>query len=229
MLRRIVALFAVLLLPAMLPLAIAWAAEPVSNEDAAKPQLAPAESTATEGSAAADQEIRDLTQAILVNSGVTAPYDARCEAWFNKGEFDRSIEEFDEAIRLDPNELTDYKLPGTAYSLQGMHNAVTVDFAAIVHLDPKAWADDVLDGDSSCCGAAWGQNQFEKLLDSGSKASKLDPQDRPPIEHRTATSECKRNYEQAIEDCGATMRLDPRDISRFLRWGVFSFSSFGLR
>ena len=55
-----------------------------------------------------DQTIRNLDDAIESNPGDAAGYINRGYAYYETGDYDRAIEDFDKAVRLCPNYETDF-------------------------------------------------------------------------------------------------------------------------
>ena len=54
-----------------------------------------------------------------------------------KGNYDRAITDFDEAIRLDPKVAVSFYRRGLAYDHQGQHNRAIADFDEAIRLDPN--------------------------------------------------------------------------------------------
>ena len=69
-------------------------------------------------------------------SNRAAAYTYRGMAWRDKGDFDRAIADFDEAIRLDPNSALAYAHRGTAWQNKGDYKRVIADLTEAISLDP---------------------------------------------------------------------------------------------
>jgi tetratricopeptide (TPR) repeat protein len=55
----------------------------------------------------------------------------------NKGEYDRAIADFTEAIRLDPKLATAYSNRGLAYEKKGGYDRAIADFNQAIRLNPN--------------------------------------------------------------------------------------------
>jgi tetratricopeptide (TPR) repeat protein len=64
-------------------------------------------------------------------------YNNRGEAWREKGEYDKAIEDFSRAIRLNPNYAVAYNNRGNAWGDKGDQDKAIEDYNAFVRLDPK--------------------------------------------------------------------------------------------
>ena len=55
-----------------------------------------------------------------------------------KGDNDRAIADFNEAIRLDPKSSLTFRNRGDAYTDKGDHDRALADYSEAIRLDPKA-------------------------------------------------------------------------------------------
>jgi len=61
----------------------------------------------------------------------------RGRAWEAKTQYDRAIQDFDEAIRLDPGFPDAFNFRGVAWSGKGQFDRATADFDQAIRLDPN--------------------------------------------------------------------------------------------
>ena len=98
-------------------------------------------------------------------------YIRRGMDWGRKGESQRAISNFDEAIRLDPQAARAYYLRGIAYNRLGHPERAIQDFDEAIRLDPQ---------DASVYfsrGVAWGTiGEFQRAKSDYDEAIRLDPQ-----------------------------------------------------
>ena len=59
-------------------------------------------------------------------------------AYQEKKQFDRAIQDFDQAARLDPNDATAFASRGDAYMLVGAFDRAMSDYDQAVRLDPRS-------------------------------------------------------------------------------------------
>ena len=64
-------------------------------------------------------------------------YSSRGVAYGHKGEHDKAIADFTEAIHLDPKDAEAYFNRGVAYGSKGEHDKAIADFTEAIRLDPK--------------------------------------------------------------------------------------------
>ena len=69
-----------------------------------------------------DQTIRDLTEAIRLNPEDAKAYLNRGYTYYQEGDYDRAIEDYDNAVRLCSNYETDY------IDTQFMHGGQEVNY-----------------------------------------------------------------------------------------------------
>ena len=78
-----------------------------------------------------------LTVASGRDTGDADAHYRRGLACQEKGDYDKAIVEFTEAIRLDPKDADAYHNRGLAYGKKGEHDNAIADFNEAIHLDPK--------------------------------------------------------------------------------------------
>jgi tetratricopeptide (TPR) repeat protein len=61
----------------------------------------------------------------------------RGRAWADKTQYDRAVQDFDQALRLDPNYPDAYNSRGVAYSGMGQTERAIQDFDQAIKLDPN--------------------------------------------------------------------------------------------
>jgi tetratricopeptide (TPR) repeat protein len=86
------------------------------------------------------RELWDCYQRIaqhLLGEEPTPAYLARGIAYFDLGDYQRAIEDYDEAIRLDPQDAVAYYNRGNAYFLQDQHQRAIEYFDHAIRLDPQ--------------------------------------------------------------------------------------------
>jgi tetratricopeptide (TPR) repeat protein len=92
--------------------------------------------------AVSPEQRRESCTAVIESPGQTrqalvVAYDNRGIHYSRKGEYDRAIPDFDEAIRLDPKFAQAYNNRGIAYNNKGSYDRAIADFDEAIRLDSK--------------------------------------------------------------------------------------------
>lgn len=107
---------------------------------------------------------------------------SRGAAYAMKGQIDRAIVDFDEAIRLDPKYADAFYNRGIAYAETGQYNRALADFDEAIRLNPKN-ADFFANRGS----AYVIRGQHDRAIADYDEAIRLNPRHTPAINRRAAT------------------------------------------
>jgi lipoprotein NlpI len=80
---------------------------------------------------------RAITSGKLSTQSLVIMFIGRGLAWNGKGDYERAIADYNEAIRLNPHDALAFYNRGTAQYYQGRFDAVAADLAEGSRLDPK--------------------------------------------------------------------------------------------
>jgi Flp pilus assembly protein TadD len=92
---------------------------------------------------AGDLDARIVACTALIQAGqdttehLSFIYDNRGFAYNRKGDYDRAIQDYNEAIRLNPNEAFAYDARGRAYRNKGDYDHAIQDYSEAIHLNPN--------------------------------------------------------------------------------------------
>ncbi|MDR2493722.1 MAG: tetratricopeptide repeat protein [Spirochaetaceae bacterium] len=64
-------------------------------------------------------------------------YNNRGDAYYNKGEYDRAVADYTEALRINPNNAIVYNNRGYAYKEKGEYDRAVADFTAALRINPN--------------------------------------------------------------------------------------------
>ena len=78
-----------------------------------------------------------FTDRIRANPADRWAWHMRAMGWYDRGEYDNAIKDYDEAIRLDPKGATVFNNRGLAWSRKGDVERALKDYDAAIRLDPK--------------------------------------------------------------------------------------------
>jgi tetratricopeptide (TPR) repeat protein len=147
---------------------------------------------------------------------------ARGVAYGKKGDHDRAIAEYNEAIRLDPKLSAAFYNRGTAYLHKGDHDRGIADFDEAIRLEPN---DAFL---FAARGGAYGlKEQYDRALADYGEAMRLSPKETHLSPEIDASFLCGRgevylgkgDEDRAIADFDEAIRLDPKAASAFFGRG----------
>jgi tetratricopeptide (TPR) repeat protein len=173
----------------------------------------------------------------------------RGEAWFLKGELDKAIADYTEAIRLDPQDAAAFHNRGLAWSNKQEHDQAIADFNEAIRLDPQLasaygirgtiWSkkgehdkaiadfneairlDPRLASAHNNRGITWSkQGEHDKAIADFNEAIELDPKNASAFHNRGNAWSNKQQHDQAIADYTAAIRLDPKDAAAYSNRGI---------
>ena len=185
----------------------------------------------------------------LKQNPTAAAYNTRGAIWNERGEHDRAIEDFSEAIRLDPQVKQFYNNRGVAWDDKAHYEEAIADYDRAIELDPRYSLA------FNNRGNAWSAlEDYGRAIADYSEAIRLDPKDpsaffnlaltrgrsgrsmkrpsptmtRPFVStakthSRTKTAPApwcaKREFDRGLADYNKAIRLNPKDVLAFLGRG----------
>jgi tetratricopeptide (TPR) repeat protein/CHAT domain-containing protein len=168
-------------------------------------------------SVAHDERISVCSEAIrsgqLSARNLAIAYASRGISWQAKGDIDRAIADFDDAIAITPaGALAEivYRARGTAWSAKGNNDRAIVDFTAAIKLNPKE-ARSFLDR----AFAFARKGDPHNALADYDQTIRLAPTSAISYSGRAFVWLFKREHERAISDFDVAIRLDPKNASTF--------------
>jgi tetratricopeptide (TPR) repeat protein len=100
-----------------------------------------------------------------------AAFLARGSAWALKGEYDKAIQDYDEAIRLEPNRGDAFNNRGDAWDAKQEYDKAIRDFDEAIRLDPND--DDAFLNRSI---ARHAKGEYDKAIQDFNQAIRLNPE-----------------------------------------------------
>jgi len=135
-----------------------------------------------------------------------------------KGEYDRALQDFDQAIRLDPNTADAFDGRGNAYSSKGQYDRAIQDYDQAIRLDPN-YSDAFRDRGA----AYYNKGDHDRAIQDYDQAIRLNPSDANAFHDRGGAYYMKDEYDRAIQDYDQAIRLNPRDADAFFYGGIAHF------
>jgi tetratricopeptide (TPR) repeat protein len=188
--------------------------------------------------------ILDFTEALNINPELSAAYLLRGRAisasvsfvigiekdfsgfdsYFSRGIiskehtviYEKAIEDFNQALRLDPNNANIYAERGFAYSEIRDYDKAIADFTQAIKLSPN---------DSriyyNARGSMYGsKGDFDKAIADYTQAIRLDPNTTRAYYNRGNEYLFNGDFDKAIADFTQAIRLDPDDYDSYLNRGI---------
>jgi tetratricopeptide (TPR) repeat protein len=146
-----------------------------------------------------------LIQSGLIKTGnLSTIYNNRGTAYSSKGDHDRAIQDFNEAIRLNPKDTTVYVIRGDAYNGKGNYDLAIQDFDEAIRMKPnyvRAYYDR---------GKAYNsEGDYDRAIRDFSEAIHLNPNHTSGYYSRGSAYYNKGDYDRAIQDYNEAIRLNP--------------------
>ena len=154
-----------------------------------------------------DSTIAGCTRAISegVPGGAGPAFANRGIAWREKGEYDRSIADLNEAIRLQPKFRNAFNSRGITWTEMREYDRAIADYSQAIRLDPK------YDEGYHNRGSAWDdKGEFDRAIADYNEAIRLRPRDSNHYNGRGNAWDNKGEYDLAIADYNEAIRLDPK-------------------
>jgi lipoprotein NlpI len=174
--------------------------------------------------ASGDESIAACTHAIENRKTPTkaqaVAYKNRGRAYSAKGDLDRAIADFGEAIRLDPKLAAGYAGRCGTYTTKGDYDLAIADCNEAIRLDPK------LATAYSNRGYAYSaKDDLDRAIIDDSEAIRLDPKNLTTYSYsnRGVTYRNKGDIDHAIADLSEAIRLNPKDALSYHNRGLAYF------
>ncbi|MGB7566255.1 MAG: tetratricopeptide repeat protein [Chitinivibrionales bacterium] len=141
---------------------------------------------------------------VIAKFPVAIAFNSRGVAYGRQGGYDRAIEDFNQAIRINPMSALAYNNLGLAYNAKGDVDLALEDFSRAVKLNPKgalAYNNRGLVYRS--------KGDVDHALEDFSQAVKLNPHNFEAYYYRGLTYTAKGDIDRAIEDYSQAIKIKP--------------------
>jgi lipoprotein NlpI len=150
----------------------------------------------------------------------------RGAAYLDKGQPDRAIQDYDQAIRLNPNYAAAFRNRGRAYSAKGDNDRAIADFNEAIRLDPKRAVaynnrrnnHAVRYYNRGNAYSAKGDN--DRAIADYNEAIPLDPKPAVAYKNRGNAYRAKGDNDRAIADYNEAIRLNPNFAHAYISRGL---------
>jgi len=147
----------------------------------------------------------------VIQSGHETPTDlARAFDWrgyalVKKGQYDRAIDDFDQAIKIDPNNASAFSNRGAAYEIKDQYDHAIENYDQAIKLNPNlaiAW--------NNRCGIRAAIGQLQQALADCNEALRLRPANAGTLDNRGFTYLKLKQLDSAIADYDAALVVAPK-------------------
>jgi tetratricopeptide (TPR) repeat protein len=169
----------------------------------------------------ADPDIRIAGCTALIQAGqdttqnLSVIYNNRGSAIASKREYDRAIQDYNEAIRLSPSTAYNYRERGKAYYAKRDYDHAIQDFSEAIRLDPNDASAYNFRGNA--CDI---KNDHDRAIQDFNEAIRLSPNVASTYNNRGNAFEHKEDYDRAIHDFNEAIHLDPNYANGYYDRGV---------
>jgi tetratricopeptide (TPR) repeat protein len=150
------------------------------------------------------------TCSFLIQSGadfgrnLAVSYYNRGVGWGRKGERDRAIDDFTQAIRIDPRYARAYNARGSEYGKKNEFDRAIADFSRAIELDPTLTS--ALNNRGFTLSK---KGEFDRAIADASAAIRIDPDYARAYATRGSAYAQKGELEPALFDLDRAIRLEP--------------------
>ena len=160
-----------------------------------------------------DKAIAACTRVLGLNPQPWA-FNNRGNAYYTKGDLDRAIADYNEAIRLDPKDDNAFYDRGTVYNSKGNYDHAVADLNEALRLNPKNAL-----AFNNRGSVYYREADYDRAIADYSEAIRLNPNDAVAFNNRGLAYGWKGDDEQAIADYSEAIRLNPNDADALANRG----------
>jgi tetratricopeptide (TPR) repeat protein len=150
---------------------------------------------------------RLITSGRMQGALLATIYGLRAMHWYQKGDRDRALADYDAGLRIDKTVTIMYHGRGTVLKDKGEFDRALADFNQAIRLDPKQAL--FYHGRA---GAYVGKREFDRAVTDLSEAIRLDPKNAVMYQGRAGAFSAKGEFDRAIADLDEAIRIDPRSV-----------------
>ena len=154
------------------------------------------------------------------SSSTTSPTAEDFYAQANKkleqeGDYSGAIEDYNQAIRINPNYANAYNFRGLARLLLGEYQAAIEDFNSAIRINP-----DYADAYNNRGAVRKNLGEYQAAIEDYSEAIRINPNDANAYYNRGNARFDLKQYQEAIEDYSEAIRINPNSANAYHRRGL---------
>jgi lipoprotein NlpI len=137
-------------------------------------------------------------------------FNSRGAAYVEKGDYDRAMEDLDEAIRLNPNFAGAFSNRAAAYARKDDYDHAIEDLDEATRLNPSFALAFMNRG-----AAYYEKGDYDRAIEDLDEAIQLNPIDSRAFDRRGSAYAKEDDYDRAMKDFEQAIRLNPNDAHVF--------------
>ena len=161
-------------------------------------------------------------ESILYTKLGASQYRERADREFQRGEYELAIADYDEAIKLDPNDAYTYYRRGLVWDWQEQYEEAIADYGEAIDRKPE----DYTEFYQARGRANFALKRYTLAINDYNEAIRLFPKDINSFYYRGLAKASHEQYEAAIADYDEAIRLSPRHAEIY-RWRGFAKFELG--
>jgi tetratricopeptide (TPR) repeat protein len=165
-----------------------------------------------------------ISRGSVDRADLAAAFKNRGNAHDDKGDYDRALEDYNEAVTINPLDADAFNSRGTTYAALARYERAILDFDEAIRLNP---ASPLAFGNR--CFARGVLDQLEQALADCGEALHLKPKNPGALGSRAFVYLKLRRYEAAIADYNLRLRENPDDAYALFGRGVAKYRKGDLR
>jgi tetratricopeptide (TPR) repeat protein len=138
-------------------------------------------------------------------ASLVGAHSRRGSAYMRKSDYDRAIQDYDDAIRLNPNDASAYDDRGNAYFYKGDYDRAIQNYDDAIRLNPN---------DASAYtgrgGANFVKGERDRAIQDFNEAIRLNPNDAIAYSSRGVVYIDIGDHDRAVKDFNDAVRLNPK-------------------
>jgi tetratricopeptide (TPR) repeat protein len=139
----------------------------------------------------------------------------RGNAYYGKGDHDRAISDYNQAIRLNPSDVNSRSNRGAAYARKRDYDRAIEDYDEAIRLNPNN-----ADAFSNRGVAYARKGDYDRAIQDYDEAARLNPNHANALYGRGNAYRRKGDYDRAIQNYDEAIRLSPNHANAFSNRGI---------
>jgi tetratricopeptide (TPR) repeat protein len=159
--------------------------------------------------------IESLPANMIVTVNPAEAYSKRGNIYFDRGDYDRALGDYNAAIRLKPDYANAYNNRGNVYNRQGEYAPAIADYDRAIQLDPG-----LVEAYFNRGFAYNDKGESDRALADFDQAVQLKPHDANAYAYRGLAYYFTGDYDRAIADYNQAIQLNPEDSDTYINRGL---------